>query len=101
MFIPGLSRNLISVEFLEDCGYDVIFREGKAFLSHIARGQVKKTRVRVKNTYKLDVEDNVAFFTKAKKVQICDVDGVWNRRLGHLHHGALKIMQYLTTCLPK
>jgi hypothetical protein len=69
MFVPGLKKNLISVAVLEDHGYDVIFSKGKAFLRHIATGQVKQIGVHVKNLYKLDVEDCVALSTKAEKVQ--------------------------------
>jgi hypothetical protein len=86
---------------LEDRGYDVIFNKGKDFLRHIAMGQVKQIGVRVKNLYKLDVEDCVALSTKAEKVQSRDVGELWHRRLGHLHHGALKIMQQISTGLPK
>jgi len=94
MFVPGLKEKLISVEFLEDHGYDVIFNKGKAFLRHIFRGKVKKIGVHVKNLYKLDVEGCVAFCTKVKKVKSRDVGEVWHRRLGHFHHGALNIMKY-------
>lgn len=57
--------------------------------------------VHVKNFYKLDVEDCVALSAKAEKVQRRDVDEISHRRLGHLHHGTLKIMQNITTCIPK
>ena len=50
---------------LEDRGYDVLFNKGKVFLCHKSMGQVKKIIVRVKNLYKLDVEDCVALSTKA------------------------------------
>lgn len=36
MFVSSLKNNLIYVLVLEDCGYDVIFSKGKAFLRHIA-----------------------------------------------------------------
>jgi len=62
---------------------------------------VKKIGVRVRNMYNLDVEYCVALSTKAEKVQSHDVGEIWHRRLGNLHHGALKIMQLITTCLPK
>jgi len=101
MFVPGLKKHLISVEVLEDRGYDVIFNKGKAFLRHIATRQVKRIEVRVKNLYKLDVEDCVALSSKAEKVQSRDVSELWHRRLGHLHHGALKIIQQITIGLPK
>ena len=42
MYVPGLKKNLVSISMLEDRGYDVIFSKGKAFLRHIATGQVKK-----------------------------------------------------------
>jgi hypothetical protein len=30
-----------------------------------------------------------------------DEGELWHRRLGHLHHGALKIMQQISTGLPR
>jgi len=68
MFVLSLKKNLIFVTVLEDHGCEVIFIKGKAFLRHIAMGQVKQIRVCAKNLYKLDVEDCVALSTKAKKV---------------------------------
>ena len=57
MYVPGLKKNLVSVDMFEDCGYGVIFSEGKVFLHHKATLQVKKIVFRVKNLYKLDAED--------------------------------------------
>ena len=48
MFIPGLKQNIVFIALLEDRGYNVIFSKGKAFLRHIATGQVKQIGVRVK-----------------------------------------------------
>ena len=101
MYVLGLKNNLVSVVMLEDYRYNVIFRKRKAFLYHIALGQVKWIRIRVKNLYKLDVEDCVALSTKVEKVQSCDIGELWHRILGHLHHGALKIMYKNYTKLPK
>ena len=42
MYVPGLKKNLVSFTMLEDRCYDMIFLKGKAFLRHIAMGQVKK-----------------------------------------------------------
>ena len=47
MHVPRLTKNSVSVAMLEDRGYDVIFLKGKAFLRHIAMGQVKKIWIRV------------------------------------------------------
>ena len=38
---------------------------------------------------------------KAKGVVRHDDGELWHRRLGHLHHGALKILQQISTGLPK
>ena len=42
MYVPGLKKNLVSIAILEDCGYDVIFSNGKYVLRHIATRQVKQ-----------------------------------------------------------
>jgi len=38
---------------------------------------------------------------KVEGLVIRDDGELWHRRLGHLHHGALKILQQITTGLPK
>eukprot|EP00253_Pinus_taeda_P006122 PITA_06122 len=68
MYVPGLKKNLVSVAMLEDRGYDVVFSKGKVFLRHIAMGQVKKIGIRVKNLYKLEVEDCVSLSMKVEMV---------------------------------
>jgi hypothetical protein len=55
-------------------------------------GQVKNIGIRVKNLYKLEVDGCDAMMGKVEKVVSRDEGELWHRRLGHLHHGALKIM---------
>eukprot|EP00253_Pinus_taeda_P021923 PITA_21923 len=100
-YVSGLKKNLVSVAMIEDKGYDVVFSKGKAFLRHIGTGQTKRIGIRVKNLYKLEVDDCAALSSKVEMVQSQDVGELWHRRLGHLHHGALKIMQQISTGLPK
>ena len=92
-YVPGLKKNLVSVAMLEDKGYDVVFSKGKVFLRYIGTGQTKRIGIRVKNLYKLEVDDCAALSSKAELVQSQDISELWHRRLGHSHHGALKIMQ--------
>eukprot|EP00253_Pinus_taeda_P030483 PITA_30483 len=101
MYVPGLKNKLVSIVMLEDKGYNVIFSKGKVFLRHIAMGQTKRIGVRVKNLYKLEVDDCVALSMKAKLVQSQDIGELWHRRLSHLHHGTLKIIQQISRGLPK
>jgi len=69
MYVPGMNKNLLYISMLEDRSYDVIFSKGKVFLRYIAMGQVKKIRIRVKNIYKLEVEECVVLSIKAERVQ--------------------------------
>eukprot|EP00253_Pinus_taeda_P035729 PITA_35729 len=92
MYVPGLKKNLVSIVMLEDKGYDVVFSLGNIFLRHIGTGQTKQIGIRIKNLYMLQVEDCAALSSKAKEVHGKDIGELWHRRLGHLHHGALKIM---------
>ena len=86
---------------LEDLRYDVVFSEGKVFLHHKATSQVKKIGVRMKNLYKIDVDSCAALNSLAGKVVSQDIGKLWHMRLGHLHHSALRIMQHISTGLPK
>lgn len=51
-----MKKNIVFIDVLEDKGYDVVFSRGKAYLKHVATGQVKQIGVRVKNIYKLEVD---------------------------------------------
>jgi hypothetical protein len=99
MHVPGLKKNLVSVTMLEDRGYDVVFSGGKYFMLHKTMGQVKRIGIRVKNIYMMEVDGYVSMMGKAEKMLSQDEGELWHRRLGHLHHGALKIMQKISTGL--
>jgi hypothetical protein len=92
MHVPGLKKNLVSVVMLEDRVYDVVFSSGKAYLGHKATGQVKNIGIRVKNLYMMEVYCCNSMIGKEEKVVSQDEGELWHMRLGHLHHGALKIM---------
>ena len=64
-------------------------------------GQVKNIGIRVKNLYMLQVDGCGAMIGKAETVVSRDEGELWHRRLGHLHHGALKIRQQISTGLPR
>ena len=63
-------------------------------------GQVKNIGIQVKNLYMLEVDGYGAMIGKAEKVVSRDEGELWHRRLGYLHHGALKIMQQISTGIP-
>ena len=93
MHVPGLKKNLVSVAMLEEIGYDIVFNDEKYFLRHKTMGQTKRIWIRVKNLYKLEVDGCAAMMGKAEEVVSQDEGELWHRRLDHLHHGALMILQ--------
>ena len=92
MHVPGLKKNLVSVAMLEDKGYDVVFSNGKTFMRNKTTGQTKRIRIRVKNLYNLEVDGCATTVDKEEEVVSRDEGELWHRRLGHLHHGALKVL---------
>lgn len=92
MHVRGLKKNLISVVMLEYKGYDVVFSKGKAFLRSKATGETQRIGVQVKNLYQLHVDGCAVMEGKAEAVVSWDEGELWHRRLGHLHHVALKIL---------
>jgi hypothetical protein len=101
MHVPGLKKNLVSVAMLEDKGYDVTFNSGKSYMRYKTTGQVKKIGIQVKNLYMLEVDGRGAMVGKAEKVVSQDEGELWHKRLGHIHHGALKIMSKISTRIPR
>eukprot|EP00253_Pinus_taeda_P029453 PITA_29453 len=85
----------------EGKGYDVVFSKGKAFLHSKTTGETRKIVVRVRNLYQLHVDGCTIMVGKAEGLVSQDDGELWHRRLGHLHHGALKILQQITIGLPK
>jgi hypothetical protein len=78
----------------------LFFNGGKYFLRHKTMGQVKRIWIRVNNLYMLEVDGYASMMGKEEKVVIRDEGELWHRGLGHLHHGALKIMQQISIGLP-
>ena len=64
-------------------------------------GHTKKIGVQIKNLYKLEVDGCATMVGKAEEVVSRDEGELWHGRLGHLHHGALKILQKISIGLPK
>ena len=67
-YVPGLKKNLVSVAMLEDKGYDVVFSKGKVFLRHIDTRYNKRIGIRVKNLYKLEVDNCAALSSRVALV---------------------------------
>lgn len=73
MCVLILKKKLVYVIVLEGARYDAMFSTRKAYLKHVALGQVKQIGVRIENLYKFEVDACVALSIKVESSQRRDV----------------------------
>ena len=99
LYVPGLTWNLVSVSTIEDRGYEVVFRGGQVLL-YPKGGNIASARVigvRQEKLYRMIFQAVGALTCSTSSRDLCEI---WHRRMGHLHHGALRILRDITTGLP-
>jgi hypothetical protein len=99
LYVPGLKWNLVSVSSIEDRGYEVVFRGGQVLL-YPKGGNITSARVigvRQEKLYRLIFQTVGALACSTSNRDLCEI---WHRRMGHLHHGALRILRDISTGLP-
>jgi hypothetical protein len=98
LYVPGLTKNLISVSTLEDKGYEVTFRKGKVFIRPGGSGEKmdRMTGVREEKVYRLQVQPGRALASITT-----DIGELWHRRMAHIHYGALGHLREAVNGLPK
>jgi transposase InsO family protein len=99
LYVPGLTWNLVSVSTIEDRGYEVVFRGGQVLL-YPKGGNIASARVigvRQEKLYRMIFQAAGALTCSTSSRDLCEI---WHRRMGHLHHGALRILRDITTGLP-
>jgi hypothetical protein len=98
LYVPGSTKNLISVSTLEDKRYEVFFRKGKVFVRPTRSGTKMDRIIGVgeENLYRLQFEPARALVnTTTNMGELC------HRRMTHLHFGALGHLRQAVTGLPK
>jgi hypothetical protein len=96
LYIPRMTKNLISISTLEDKGYDVSFRVPKVYIQPKGSKQAKMIGIRSRKLYRLQFESPQALIGGNK-----DMGELWHRRMAHLHHGALIVLKEIVTGLPE
>ena len=82
--------NLLSVSQLQNKGCDVYFIRDKVYVKHPNWSKKAQIGVRSHKLYKLQFESRVALIDSTDDR---DLNELWHRRMGHLHHGALGILK--------
>ena len=99
LFVPGMKKNLISFSMIEDRGLGVSFLDGHVrVFPKTARLSASYTiGVRCGKLYKLLFQPQHAL-AHSSSSELCEL---WNRRMAHLHHPALRLLRHMVTGLPK
>ena len=99
LYVPGLKKSLVSVSSIEDRGFEVLFREGQVLL-YPKGGSITSAKVigiRQGKLYRLVFEAIGALSCVTSSRDLCEL---WHQRMGHLHHGALRILREISTGIP-
>ena len=94
LYVPGLNKNLLSVDGLEDKGYKFLFMDKKFLLwaKNEKLSSVVQIGVREGGLYKAS-EDS----THALAHHTVDPCELWHRRFGQLHYTSLSGLQNMVT----
>jgi len=98
-YVPGLKKNRVSVSCIEDKGYNVLFDDGRVLL-YPKDGSTLDSRligVRHERMYRMVFEATGALACMTSDRDLCEL---WHRRMGHLHHGALRMAKEITIGIP-
>jgi hypothetical protein len=91
LYVLGLKNNLVSVSAIEERGFEVLFYDGQVLLyqkgSSITSAKVIGTRH--ENLYELMFQPARELIYTTSSSDLCEL---WNRRMAHLHHGALSVL---------
>lgn len=88
LHVPGLGMNLIPMSQLQDKGYDVYFIGKKSYVKHPSWKKKRQIETRRNRLYRLQLESSMALIRSNLDGER-NLNELWHRRMGHLHHGAL------------
>jgi hypothetical protein len=93
LYVPGLKKNLVSVSALEDKGYEVSFKERKAYIKpkDMDQGPGEVIGIRKDKLYKLQFDSHYALATSSSS-RDCEL---WHRRMAHLVMGLSRFWEKL------
>jgi hypothetical protein len=98
LYVPELKKNLVSVSALEEKGYQVSFKDRRAYIKPrgLSEGFEQVIGVRKDKLYKLQFDSHYAL---ANNNNIGDCE-LWHMLVAHLGHGALRILGKIVTWMP-
>ena len=98
LHVPGLGMNLLSVSQLQGKGYDIYFIKEKVYVKHPSWKKKVQIGIKSNRLYKLQLESPMALVGSHGDK---DLNELWHKRMGHLHHGALRILRSTVIGVPE
>ena len=97
LHVPGLGMNLLSVSQLQGKGYDVYFIKEKVYVKHSSWKKKVQIGIKSNRLYRLQLESPMALIGSHGDK---DLNELCHKRMGHLHHGAMRILRRIVTRVP-
>ena len=94
LHVPSLGINLISISILQDRGYNILFRGTNVLIKHNDWKSLINIGVRSGHLYRLQFDTPKALMSSSNPR---DLGELWHRRVGHIHHGALRFLHETMT----
>jgi hypothetical protein len=95
LYVLGITKNLILVSALEDRDHMVTFHGGRVYIQPKESKMAKVIGVKGEKLYCLQFE-----IARALVSSTCYMVELWHRRMAHLHHGTLNVLNEIVTGLP-
>eukprot|EP00253_Pinus_taeda_P012244 PITA_12244 len=97
LHVPRLGMNLLSMSQLQGKGYDVFFIKEKVYVKQPSWKNKVQIGIKSNRLYRLQLESPMALIGSHGDK---DLNELWRRRMGHFHHGALRILRSTVTRVP-
>ena len=90
LHVLGLGMSLLSISQLQSKGYDVFFIKENIYVKHPTWKKKVQIGIKSNRLYRLQLESPMTLIgSNGDK----DLNELWHRRMGNLHHGALRILK--------
>ena len=98
LHVPGLGMKLLSVLQLQNKGYDIFFIKEKVYVKHPSWKNKAQIGIKSNSLYRLQLESPMALIGSNGDKNLNEVR---HKRMGHLHHGALRILRKTVSGIPE
>jgi hypothetical protein len=98
LYVPGLKNTLLSVSFMEEMGFSIMFKKWKVLIrpEGYSLNTTMNIQVREGNLYRLN-DKHVHEALVHDNDKLCEL---WHKSMGYLHYRVLSILREIVTSLP-